>query len=315
MLSIGRYVRVQDLREAYELLQSNRRARVLGGGCWLRLGSGSIPLAIDLADCGLDRIDEVADDPVFGRAFSVGAYVTLRALETNERLAAATDALLQRAVRDIVGVQFRNVATVGGSVAGRFGFSDVCCALLALGAHVELAGAGRMPLEALMAQRGRLRDVLARVIVPAGPVRAAYQAVRKQSTDIPVANVCAVCDASGDWRVAVGARPGPARLVVGSAGERFPAATTASRPCIEEPRLSPDPTPDEVDAAVRAARALPFSGNMWAGARYRRDVAGVLVGRAIEEASRHAAPTRSPAPPESTASPAVRAAAQEGAVR
>lgn len=270
MLSIGRYVRAGSVREAYELVQKNRRACVLGGGAWLRLGAGTIPVAIDLAGLGLDAIEEVADDPVFGRALRLGAYVTLRRVETDQRLAAATDGLLARAVRDIVGVQFRNVATVGGSVAGRFGFSDVCCALLALGAHVELVGAGRLPLEAFLAQPGRVRDVLTHVVVPAGPVAASYQAVRNQATDFPVLSTCAVCGEAGAWRVAVGARPGRPRLVTGGA-------------------LSPQPAPAEVDAACAAAQALPFSGNMWASERYRRHVAGVLVRRAIEKAASAAA--------------------------
>lgn len=277
MLSIGKYVRAQDPREAYELLQKNRRARVLGGGAWLRLGSSSIPVAIDLTDCGLDQVEELEDDPSFGRAIAIGAYVTLHALEIDARVTVATDGLMTRAVRDIVGVQFRNVATVGGSVAGRFGFSDVCCALLALGAHAEFVGAGRVPLEELLAQRGRLRDVLTRVILPAGPVQASYQAVRKQTTDIPVANACAVHDASGAWRVAVGARPGVARLVT--------SAPAGERAAEHLPALSPTPTPAELDALAAAVHELPYSDNMWASVRYRRHAAGVIARRAVEEAA------------------------------
>lgn len=265
MLSMGKYVRAASVEEAYELVQQNRRACVLGGGAWLRLGTGTIPVAIDLADCALDTVEPIDDDPVFGRALGIGAYVTLRQLERSAELAAATDGLLARAVRDIVGVQFRNVATVGGSVAGRFGFSDVCCALLALGAHAELVGAGRLPMEDFLARQGRLRDVLTRVIVPAGPVRASYQAVRNQSTDFPVASACAVYAQGSGWRVAVGARPGRARL----------AATP----------LSAEPAPAELEALADAARALPFSGNMWASERYRRHVAGVLACRAVEDAA------------------------------
>ena len=301
MLSISKYVRAGSVEEAYELVQKNRRACVLGGGAWLRLGSGTIPLAIDLAACGLNGIDVVADDPAFGRALRIGAYATLRQVETSAALAAATGGLLARAVRDIVGVQFRNVATVGGSVAGRFGFSDVCCALLALGAHVEFAGAGRMPLAAFLAQPGRVRDVLTHVVVPAGPVAASYQAVRNQSTDFPVVNACAVRSAAGAWRVAVGARPGRARLVEGPAEELLPAGSldkknpatgaapfpdrTAAGASAPAAGLSACPAAAELDAVAAAAQALPFSGNMWASERYRRHVAGALVRRAVEEAA------------------------------
>lgn len=326
MLSFGKYVRVGSAEEAYELVQRNRRACVLGGGAWLRLGSGAIPLAIDLSDCGLDAVREIPDDPAFGRALGLGAYVTLRQLETDARVAAVTGGLLARAVRDIVGVQFRNVATVGGSVAGRFGFSDVCCALVALGAHAELVGAGRMPVEALLSQPGRLRDVLTRVIIPAGPVRAGYQAVRNQSTDFPVVSACAVRAQDGSWRVAVGARPGRARLIAGTAGaasvaaqghggEKNPATGGAAPsdsgvPAASLPlaALSAEPAPAELDALEAAARVLPFSGNMWASARYRRQVAGTLARRAVEEAAGQRgaaasadAPAGAAAPQETTA--------------
>ena len=54
---------------------------------------------------------------------------------------------MKESLRHIVGVQFRNLATVGGSIYGRFGFSDVLTEFMALGAEVELFHGGRMPLE------------------------------------------------------------------------------------------------------------------------------------------------------------------------
>ncbi|MFQ7552525.1 MAG: FAD binding domain-containing protein [Blautia marasmi] len=45
---------------------------------------------------------------------------------------------IRESLRHIVGVQFRNCATVGGSIWGRFGFSDVLTMLLALDTEVEL---------------------------------------------------------------------------------------------------------------------------------------------------------------------------------
>ena len=45
---------------------------------------------------------------------------------------------VKNAVKDIVGVQFRNMATIGGSIWGRFGFSDVLTVFLAMDSYVEL---------------------------------------------------------------------------------------------------------------------------------------------------------------------------------
>ena len=70
-------------------------------------------------------------------AFSIGAMATLRDIEMHEGLNAYCDNAARNAVKDIVGVQFRNMATVGGSIWGRFGFSDVLTVFLALDSYVE----------------------------------------------------------------------------------------------------------------------------------------------------------------------------------
>ena len=57
--------------------------------------------------------------------------VTLGQLEGHDGLAAFTQGAMKEAVRHIVGTQFRNMATVGGSISGRFGFSDIWTLFLA----------------------------------------------------------------------------------------------------------------------------------------------------------------------------------------
>ena len=125
MVTIQKYVRAQSLEEAWQLNQ-NKRNRVLGGMLWLRLGKGSVNTAIDLCDLGLDTVEETEEQ------FSIGAMVTLRDIERHEGLNAYCGGAVRAAVKDIVGVQFRNMATVGGSIWGRFGFSDVLTGFLAL---------------------------------------------------------------------------------------------------------------------------------------------------------------------------------------
>ena len=289
VLRFGTYVRAKSPQDAYELLRSKKGSRIVGGGGWMRLSRRSVGTVIDLGDCGLDAIDLTHDDPVFGDALRIGAYVTLRSFELDEHLDRASGGAAAAAVRDIVGVQFRNLATVGGSVCGRFGFSDVCLVLLALGAHLEFVGAGRIPLEAFLMDKAACRDVLTHVIVPAAPAQASYQAVRRQATDFPVINVCAAHTFQG-WRVAVGARPGRPRLVVGGAqegdaqeGDAQDASNSQGAPCVT---LTEAPTADEVEAACASAQRLTYSTNMLADSAYRQEVAPVLVRRAIEEAAR-----------------------------
>lgn len=109
---------------------------------------------------------------------------------------------MREAVRHIVGVQFRNCATVGGSVYGRFGFSDVLTLLLALDCDVELYKAGRMPI-AQFAALPYDRDILTHVYIKKTPGLAVhYQSVRATQTDFPILT----------WRCCTVRQDGPTAL-------------------------------------------------------------------------------------------------------
>ena len=157
MFTAERYVRPATLQEALEL-NRKRSSTILGGGCWLRLGRKRIGTLIDLSGLGLDQIEEQ------GGWVRIGAMVSLRQLETSALLKERFGSLFADMTGHIVGVQFRNLATVGGSIFGRFGFSDVLTLFLALDTEVELVHAGRMPLAEFACSK-RDRDVLVRLIV------------------------------------------------------------------------------------------------------------------------------------------------------
>ena len=131
MMTIREDKQAESLEEAWQLNQIKAN-RVLGGMIWLKLENINVGTAIDLSGLGLDTIEETEDN------FSIGAMVTLRQLEEHPGLAAYTRGAVKEALRHIVGVQLRNLATVGGSIYSRFGFSDVLTVLLALNASVEL---------------------------------------------------------------------------------------------------------------------------------------------------------------------------------
>ena len=208
MMTIREYKRAESLEEAWQLNQKKAN-RILGGMIWLKMENINVGTAIDLSGLGLDTIEETED------SFSIGAMVTLRQLETHPGLEAFTHGAVREALRHIVGVQLRNTATVGGSIYGRFGFSDVLSAFLALDSYVELTGAGRVPL-AEFVDMGYVRDVIEHVVVVKHDYRASYEAVRKAATDFPSLNVTAAWW-DNSWHVTVGARPLRATLLQGEA--------------------------------------------------------------------------------------------------
>ena len=254
MLNIQNYVRPQTLEEAYALNQS-RRSRILGGMLWLRLGRGTIQTAIDLCDLGLDTIEETPE------AFSIGAMVTLRQLEQHPGLNTYTQGAMATAVKDIVGVQFRNLATVGGSLWGRFGFSDVLTVFQTMDTFVELYKGGLVPLEEF-ARRKPDTDILVQVIVKKTPGKFVYRAMRNQRTDFPVI-ACALSCIGGEYRLSVGARPGRAVVIRDDAG-----------------LLGNGITEDSARAFARyAAEQVPTQSNLRGSAQYRTHLIEVLTRR------------------------------------
>ena len=125
MLTIREYKKAESLEEAYTLNQKKSN-RVIGGMIWLKMETLNVGTAIDLSGLGLDTIEETETE------FRIGAMASLRALELHEGLAAYTNGAMRESVRHIVGVQLRNLATVGGSLYSRFGFSDVLTMFLVL---------------------------------------------------------------------------------------------------------------------------------------------------------------------------------------
>lgn len=252
MITIQKYIRAQSLEEAWQLNQAKRN-RIVGGMLWLRLGRGGIGTAIDLTDLGLDKIEET------GEGFSIGAMATLRQLEQHEGLNAYCDNAIKNAVKDIVGVQFRNMATLGGSIWGRFGFSDVLTVFLAMDCYVELYKGGIVPLEDFAGMK-KDNDILVRLIVKKTPGKVVYTAMRNQRTDFPVLT-CALSKMGGQTKAVIGARPAKAMVIRDEKGL----------------------LPDGKAFAAFVAEQAPTDSNIRGSAAYRTHLIRVLVERAATE--------------------------------
>ena len=260
MLQIEHHLFPHDLAEAYRTLSSTPGAVVLGGCGYIRLGDRALPVAIDLSRLGLDTVRDT------GNTLEIGAMTPLRTLETSPVCQNLFDGVLGESVKNIVGVQLRHLVTVGGTVAGRFPFSDPLTALLALNAELEFHHHGRISLEEYLAGK-TLRDILVKVIIAKGGQRGSFQSIRRSKTDYAVLNAAA-CRQGDDLRIVVGARPGRAMLVPEAAAHLHDRGLTA-----ETAR----------EAGAIAARTLQFGDNPRGSGRYRQTVCPVLVTRALME--------------------------------
>lgn len=263
MLKIKSYVKVNSIAEAYELNQK-KTACVLGGMVWLKMGNKNVSTAIDLSGLGLAGVQETDDE------FVIGCMTSLRDLETNEKLNEYTHGAMRESVRHIVGVQFRNCATVGGSIWGRYGFSDVLTMFLGLDTWVELYNAGRIPL-AEFVNRKKDNDILVNIIIKKQPLRVCYMSQRNTRTDFPVLTCCASL-IGNKARTVIGARPGRAMIV-------------------EDPENILDGFSEKDEKEQReaiqkfaeyAANHVPTSGNMRGSEEYRTLLAEVLTRRTWE---------------------------------
>lgn len=280
MFRAREYVRVQSLEEAYQLNQK-RSSLVVGGMLWVKMAKFQKTTIVDLSGLGLDVIEE--DE----KEFRIGCMCTLRDLELHPglretfQMPGSEEGLMKACTKHIVGVQFRNCATVGGSIYGRFGFSDVLTALMVLDTYVEMYQGGMIPLHEFV-DRPRDHDILVRIIIKKDNRRAAYVSQRLTKTDFPLIAV-AVSKTQDMWNIAIGARPARARLV------QIP----VSVPVTEHVEGSPSRTqlcgtgtdnksPLE-SVAQEAVSHFTFGSNMRGSALYREALAKVYVRRLMNQ--------------------------------
>lgn len=248
-MQFDEYIRPVDLEEAWQLNQK-RANRVLGGTMWMKMSPGRFRTAIDLCDLGLDKIEEMQDH------YRIGCMASLHALERHEGLNRLTHGALREALEGIVGVQFRNCATLGGSLWRRAGFSDVLTIFMAMEAEAELYRAGQVSMEAFAAMKPD-NDLLIYVHVPKKNFEIVYQSMRNTRTDFPVLT-CAMTRQFDRFTAVIGARPMRAVKLT----------------C---------PLDMEAEAfAAHVQQSLVYGSDMRASAEYRRHLAGVLIRRGFE---------------------------------
>ncbi len=294
MLQAKEYVKPSSLEEAYQLCK-RRSSVVVGGMMWLKMENIQKQTIIDLSGLGLVGIEEDEEQ------FRIGAMTTLRMLETHPGLNREFDGIFRECTRHIVGVQFRNGATVGGSIYGRFGFSDILTCLMALDSYVELYHGGVMPLARFAAIPRSIteRNILVRILIKKDGRRAAYRTVRRASTDFPLL-ACCVAKVDGQWQISMGARPKKAETAVISGeaalgqmdlGEAVrkqmdpgQAALKQADPEQTDPDSAESRMEQEAERIAReGAKAFSYGSNLRGSGAYRQVLAEILIRRLVRQ--------------------------------
>lgn len=260
MFTLTDIVQPTTIEEAYAILMKRKNNQVIGGSAFLRMGKKRIGTGIELSNLNLDYIKEDED------YVEIGAMTTFRELETSDIIKNNFGDILNHSVRDIIGVQFRSVVTVGATVFSKYGFSDLIIALLCLDTEVETFSKGRMTLDEFL-DKGYEKDLLTKIYIKKNNKKASYKALRNAKSDYPIVNV-AVSKLDSTFKICIGARPQVAK-------EAKNASEFLSNNNI---------TDENIDKAVQiAVDELSFGTNMKASKEYRYAMAKVLIKRAIME--------------------------------
>ena len=241
-----------SLGEAFALLETEE-TRPLSGGTALMLMMKAGVLRpkrlVSLRKLGLHRIEA-------NGSLRIGAMTTLRALEKSDVVRQGWP-VIARTLRTLSNVRVRNVATVGGALAHADPHMDLPPLLCALGARLTLEGKkGRRTIALEELYAGYLEttlepgELITQVEVPVlGKRRAAYLKCTTRSAD--------------DWP-AVGVA-----VTLGDEDRIFVSAAT-DRPT----RISGE----------HAVSGLKIEGDLHGSAEYKKQLLGVYLKRAIDEA-------------------------------
>ena len=261
-MKVNEYYRASSLEDAYLKLQEDPKNAILGGGLWMKKLGQSYNALIDLSSLGLDKISETEDEVV------VGSLVSQREFENSPVIRKLYNDAISFATREVMGVNFRNIATVGGSIMGRYPFSDVICGLLPYEVCLEFYPSQKMSLEDYLNYKGKLNAILVSIHIKKEKGVGYFKKVKTTALDFPIVNI-AVSKINGKYKVAVGARPMVAAL---------------AKKAMEY--LNSESNPDFAKAGEIAANELSFLDNKDASKDYRVELTKVYVRRGLEEVNK-----------------------------
>lgn len=260
-MKVNEYYRASSLEDAYQKLQASPKNTIVAGGLWMKKMGQSYDSLIDLSKLGLDKISETKDEVI------VGSMVTQRDFEDSKIVSFLFAGAPVFAVREVMGVNFRNLATIGGSIMGRYPFSDVITGLLPYDVELEFYPAQKMSLEEYLNYKGKLNAILVAVHIKKGEGKGFFKKVKTTALDFPIVNI-AVAKVNKEYRIVVGARP----MVAARSYKAMEYLNNGGK--------------DFAKAAELAVEELSFMDNKDASKEYRVDLAKVYVRRGLEEVSK-----------------------------
>ncbi|BBE30609.1 molybdopterin dehydrogenase [Tepiditoga spiralis] len=257
MLNIKEYVVPKTLKEAHDLYMMRKDSELIGGGVFLRLSPRTINMGIDLSNTELDFIKNEENH------IEIGGYTSFRKIEMSKCINENFKSIVT-ALKNVGGVQLRNMVTIGGSIYPKYGFSDLITVLLSLNTKVYLYDREEN-LDTFLTQK-RERNILKKISIKKDVLKTSYQTLRNSKSDFGILNV-AVSKFEKGFKITVGARPGIAKLAID--GMEF-ISSNINEKSIEK-------------CSEIVANELSFDTDIRATKEYRKEMCKVLVKRGLKE--------------------------------
>ena len=264
-MKVNEYYRASSLEDAYRKLQEDPKNQIIAGGLWIKKIGQDCNALVDLSTLGLNKISETKDEVI------VGSMVTQRDFENSNVIRSLFNDSLAFSVREIMGVNFRNIATIGGSIIGRYPFSDVITGLLPYDVSLEFYPEQKMSLEDYLSYKGKINAILVAIHIKKGSGKGFYKKVKTTALDFPIINF-GIAKVNDEYRIAVGARP-----LTGALAHKAMDYLNSQSKLDQESYKK---------AAEIAAEELMLLDNKDASKEYRTDLVKVYVRRGLEEVSK-----------------------------
>ena len=261
-MEIKNYHQATTLLDAYETFNEDSKNVIVGGGLWIKHTNPTIHTMIDLSNLGLNQITEYED------YIEIGAMVTLRDFEMHHAIQKLGGGFLFQGTNQIMGVGFRNLATVGGSIFGRYPFSDLITPLLALETKLVFFMNGEIKLLDYLNQKGKNNDILVSIQIKKTLGKGFFKKVSNTQLAFSILNI-AVFKQDQKFKIVLGSRPGISTLAL-EAIDLLDNAVDVNAEII-------------LEAAEIAASSIRFGDNEDATEEYRRELARVYVRRGLQE--------------------------------
>ena len=261
-MDVKRHHVAKSLEDAYRVWLEDGQNAFLGGGLWLKKMGTPVATLIDLGQLGLDQID------VTPKEIIIGALTPLREIEEHPDVRSLGNGFLSKSIEAIMGVGLRNLATIGGSIAGKYPFSDVVTALLTLKVTLTFYPKETITLQDFVEVRGKTDKILTHITIEKEQLRGHFKKIANTPLDFAMLNLAIVYKPK-DIRISVGSRPAIAKLAT-KASEYLNSLTTIEAVHIEQ-------------AAKLIFEQLNFATTSAASNEYRSTLATAYVKRGLRE--------------------------------